>query len=396
VERADILVVGGGLTGCATAYHLASAGASVTLIEAGELNGGASGQNAGSLHFQIERRFLENGDALAEQASRVLALNRLAIADWAGLQALFDDDLEIVMQGGLMVAETDAEVALLERKAVREAEMGVPTRLLTGDEARAIAPYLAPGIRAATWLASEGHANPRTISRIFAKAALGMGAITRPRTALVACARAGGGFVATVSGEGGREEIIADRVLVAAGASTAKIGSLFNLHLPVFPAGLTMNITERTAPLLPHLIQHVGRRLSMKQAHSGNILVGGGWSSMLRQAPGGGFDITRPPILRMEAVRANLAAAIDTVPAVAGLNLIRSWTGIVALTADQLPIIGEVSRMPGLFVAAGGSGFTLGPTFARLLAAQMISGRVPEEIALFSPNRFDHLNGFMG
>src|SRR3989344_6773274 len=78
----DVLIVGGGLTGCATAWHLAERGASVMLVEAGELNGGASGQNAGSLHFQIERRFLENGPALAEQASRVLALNRLAIQDW--------------------------------------------------------------------------------------------------------------------------------------------------------------------------------------------------------------------------------------------------------------------------------------------------------------------------
>ncbi|WP_155645863.1 NAD(P)/FAD-dependent oxidoreductase, partial [Erythrobacter donghaensis] len=136
----DVLIVGGGLTGCATAWHLAERGASVMLVEAGELNGGASGQNAGSLHFQIERRFLENGPALAEQASRVLALNRLAIQDWRALDQQFGPAMEIVMHGGLMVAESDAEVALIERKAAREAEFGVPTELLDGAGVAAIAP----------------------------------------------------------------------------------------------------------------------------------------------------------------------------------------------------------------------------------------------------------------
>ena len=85
MEQSHVLVIGGGLIGCATAWHLARAGAAVTLVEAGEINAGASGQNAGSLHFQMERRFLENGAALADQAQRIVALNRLAIDEWRGI-----------------------------------------------------------------------------------------------------------------------------------------------------------------------------------------------------------------------------------------------------------------------------------------------------------------------
>ena len=394
MDRADVLVVGGGLTGCATAFHLARAGASVILIEAGELNGGASGQNAGSLHFQIERRFLENGDALAEQATRVLALNRLAVADWQTMQALFDDNLEIVMDGGLMVAETAAEVALLERKVAREQEMGLATRMVGGDELRELAPYLADTIQAASWLGSEGHANPRTIARVFARAAIADGVDVRTQTVLTGATKRPGGYSIDLRSSDATTTVQADHILLATGASTAAVGALFNLHLPIFPAGLTMNITDRRPQFLPHLVQHVGRRLSMKQAHSGNVLIGGGWSSTLRKSPTGGFDVSRPPELQLASVQGNLRAAVETVPAVASLNVIRSWTGIVALTADQLPIVGQVA--PGLFVAAGGSGFTLGPTFARLLAAQMTGGRPAPELATFGPGRFDHLNGFMG
>jgi sarcosine oxidase subunit beta len=390
----DVLIVGGGLTGCATAWHLAERGASVMLAEAGELNGGASGQNAGSLHFQIERRFLENGPALADQASRVLALNRLAIADWRALDRQFGPAMEIVMHGGLMVAHSDAEIALLERKAAREAEFGVPTELLDAAGVATIAPYLSPDVRAAAWLADEGHANPRTITRLLAAAAIDKGATVRSQARLCDATRIPGGFEIGLMVGQAREQVRAGQVLLATGASTMAAGTLFNLHLPVFPAGLTMTATERVAPMIGHLIQHVGRRLSMKQTESGNILIGGGWASRLQRGPQG-FDLSRPATIDPEALRANLRAAADTVPGVAALNIIRSWTGIVALTADQLPLVGAMSRVPGLHVAAGGSGFTLGPTFARLLAAQM-AGEGGEELALFSPDRFDHLNGFMG
>jgi sarcosine oxidase subunit beta len=143
MEAADVLVIGGGLVGCATAWHLAQGGASVLVVEAGDLNAGASGQNAGSLHFQIERRFLENGEALADQAARTIALSRLAIEEWRGLEAALGEDLEVVMGGGLMVAETPAEMVLLEAKARREAEWG---RARRGCLTAACATISVPGI----------------------------------------------------------------------------------------------------------------------------------------------------------------------------------------------------------------------------------------------------------
>jgi sarcosine oxidase subunit beta len=68
-----VLIVGGGLIGCAVAWNLARNGARPTLVEQHELNSAASGRNAGSLHFQIERRFLESGEAADEQVARTAA-----------------------------------------------------------------------------------------------------------------------------------------------------------------------------------------------------------------------------------------------------------------------------------------------------------------------------------
>lgn len=399
MEAVDVLIIGGGLVGCATAWHLARGGASVLIIEASDLNAGASGQNAGSLHFQIERRFLENGDALANQAARTVALSCLAIEEWRGLEAALGEDLEVVMDGGLMVAETPAEMALLEKKARREAEWGLPTRLIDAAEARSIAPYLSPHILGASFLADEGHANPRTLTRAFAAAALRAGARLVTGCRAKAITRSAAGLVVVAEHDLKPFACSAEALVIAAGAWTPAVGALAHVHLPIFPVGLTMNATERKPAFLPHLIQHVGRRLSMKQTHSGNVLIGGGWPSRLLLAAGGGFDLSRPPELIPASVKANLRAGVDVVPRVAGLNLIRSWTGIAALTPDQLPLLGEVPEVPGLYVAAGGSGFTLGPVFARLLCEHILrrkSGEANEMLAMFSPARFSHLNNCLG
>ncbi len=391
--RTDVLIVGGGLVGCATAFHLARAGLSVLVAEAGDVNAVASGQNAGSLHFQMERRFLEQGDAVMAQAARVIRLNRRAIDEWRGLEALLGTPLGVAMNGGLMVAETPEQVDLLERKARLEEAAGMATRLIDGGQARDRAPYLGPRVAAALWAPDEGHADPKRVTPAFAAAAAREGARIVSHSPVRWLRKVAGGFEAQC----GALHVRADRVVIAAGAWIATIGAMLNLHLPIFPLGLTMNVTERCAPFIPHLVQHVGRRLSMKQAGAGNVLIGGGWPSRLAQRTDGtGFDLSRLPAPIASSIAGNLAAATDIVPRVAGLNLVRTWTGTVAVSSDQLPVVGEVPRMRGVYVAGGGSAFTLGPTFARLLADTIVEGRDAGDLADFSPARYEHLNSFMG
>ncbi|TKD50753.1 NAD(P)/FAD-dependent oxidoreductase [Sphingomonas baiyangensis] len=392
MERADVAIIGGGLIGCAAAWRLAQRGARVVLLEAGEHNAGASGQNAGSLHFQLERRFLEQGEALAEQAARIATLNVLAVADWRAIECELGADLHVSMAGGLMVAETREEVALLEAKAAREAAAGLAVRLIDGDAARALAPYLAKSVIAACHLTDEGHADPRALTPALAAAARAAGAAIREGCRVEAIKTPAPGRFVLRTAAGG---VTAAQLLIAAGAWSASVAAMANIHLPMVPVALQMNATERIAPAIPHLIQHVGRRLSLKQAHAGNVLIGGGWPARMAVRSDGGFDLARRPALSETSLAGNLRAAIDVVPMLARLNLIRTWTGTTAITADQLPIVGPVPRLPGLWVAGGGSAFTLGLTFARLIANAMGGERV-RELDLFGPARFDHLNSFMG
>lgn len=163
--RVNVVVLGGGLVGCAAAYYLAKHGASVLLVEQGDLSREASGRNAGSLHFQLEYRLIRYGDELASQFAQIIPLSLVALEDWRGLEAELQADLEVGMQGGLIVAESDADVALLERRQALQEKWGLASQLLSAAEVRQIAPYLADSVVAAGYFPHEGHANPRLSRR---------------------------------------------------------------------------------------------------------------------------------------------------------------------------------------------------------------------------------------
>jgi sarcosine oxidase subunit beta len=79
------------------------------------------------------------------------------------------------------------------------------------------------------------------------------------------------------------------------------------------------------------------------------------------------------------------------VPAVAHLPVLRVWTGTTALVSDQLPLIGEVPKAAGLFIATGGSAFTLGPTYARILADRILGRPEAFDVRAYDPRRFGSL-----
>ena len=389
MRSCNVAIIGGGLIGCASAYYLSLAGLDVILIERDWINHGASGQNAGSLHFQLEHRLVMEKDRLAGRLEDYVALTKLAIERWKSIEKELQADLEVVMNGGLMVAENEEETALLREKSVIEKKQGLETRLLDYEETHAMAPYLSDKIQAALHCPDEGHCNPRLLTPAYARQARKNGAAILVQTAVIGLEYRRGKWrldikaVADESVAG----IQADAVLNAAGAWAREIGDLAGIALPLYPVGLLMNVTGKAAPALPCLIQHVGKKLSMKQVEDGNILIGGGWPADLERQDGEWLS-NAPPRMNVETVKNNLRAAVGVAPFIGKLPLIRSWTGVTTLAPDQLPVLGEVPGCPGFYVAAGGSAFTYGPALARLVAELIVEGKTVFPIAPYAVNRF--------
>lgn len=393
--RVNVAVLGGGLVGCAAAYYLARRGASVLLLEQGDLNREASGRNAGSLHFQLEYRLIRYGDALASQFAQIIPLSLVALEDWRRLESELRADLEVEMHGGFIVAESPADLALLEKRQALQEKWGLASSLLSGVEVRHLAPYLADSVMAAGYFPHEGHANPRLVAPAFARCAEALGATLSVQTRVTALMRDGTDWlVGMVDREGRAWEVTAGAVLNAAGAWAGEMGALAHLHLPVYAVPLSMNVIERTAPLIPHLVQHASKRLTLKQVSAGNVLVGGGWPGRFSRQ-GAAMTTQRRAHPVVENVLENLSLAARLVPAIGRLHLLRTWTGITGVTTDQMPLLGEVPEAPGFFVAAGGAAFTHGPTYARLISELILDGRPSTAIDLYSPARFSHINNFM-
>lgn len=363
-DTADVVVVGGGLAGCALAYYLARAGIDVVVVERGELNREASGTNAGSLHFQIAIHQLTGADTGADH-TRLLDDVRLHVAaadEWAGLEAELHTDLGMHVTGGLMVAETAEEFAILAAKQPIEAAGGLATELLTRAEVRDFAPFLAPDLAGAVYCAREGHANPLLTAPAFAARAIEAGARFRTHAAVLAVEEASVAGRARFRLRTGAGDILAHRVVNAAGAWAGELAATSGVTLPVWSDGLHVNVSEPREPMLTSMVQHIGRRLTLKQAANGTFIIGGGWPS--RPEPGR-YSI------RWDSAAGNLAVALRVVPALADVRITHMWSGVIAFTDDLLPVVGEVARLPGYYVCLASTGFTLGPLIARMLAEHL-------------------------
>jgi glycine/D-amino acid oxidase-like deaminating enzyme len=373
----DVVVIGGGLAGCATAYYLARDGVAVALVEQGDLNTSASGANAGSLHAQIPHDpFVEKGEAWAKAYAPVLALFRSSIDLWRGLGEELGTDLEVVVTGGLIVASSAAEMRAIERKAAIERAAGLSVEMLDEGGLRKLAPYVSRRLVGGAFCLEEGKANPLVAAPAFAAAAARLGvSIRRGACATRIAVEAGGFVVSTTSGD-----VRCRRVVDAAGVDAGRIAAMVGARIAVEAHPIQASVTEPAAPLVPHLVYYAREKLTLKQTKAGAFLIGGGWPARL--------DSHGRPVADPRALAENLAVALEVVPDVASVRVVRSWAAIVNGTESWLPILGEVPGAPGFFVnVVPWMGFTAGPAAARIVAS-LVEGRSPPvdfDVAAYRP-----------
>lgn len=392
-EKCDVVVVGGGLLGCAVAWMLARDGVDVVLVERDQISQHASGQNAGSLHFQLEYRMVELGLEAARQAAEALPLHLDAARMWAVLSEEFGESVGLVQTGGLMLAENPEQASLLQAKSEIERSWGLDVEMLSGDEARRRAPYLSESVVAAAYCPAEGKANTRQAGPALGRGALRHGARIHTRSRVTSMHRQSGRWLVFTDSMGAdgfahQDRYDAESIVLAAGVWTSELGDMLGAHLPTIAMALTITVTLKTDMFIDHLVQHAGTRLSLKQSAEGNLLIGGGWPARLPVDGRGNIDLNSRPELIRASVAGNAKAAIGVVPRVASIPALRTWVGTTTVTPDQLPLVGPVPGQPGAFVATGGSAFTLGPSFARVLS-ELVQGRPPSlDMAAYEPKRF--------
>jgi len=363
----DVIVVGGGIMGCATALELARRGRAVVLLERGAVGAQASGVNFGNVRTQ--GRFLP-------QLPLALRSRRL----WDELEASTGERCEFAVHGNLLLAFDAEQMAKAEAYARDAIEWGLALELLGRDAARRRWPWLGAAVHGVSFAAHDGAANPRLVTPALARRARTLGAELRENAEVAACERDGARFrVATCDGA----EFVADCLVNTAGAWAGTVAAAFGEDVPLVPSGPQLAVTEPVPYRVEPTVSVVDHRIYFRQVARGNVVFGGGDRGPAHAAPA-----------RAEVDPANTLAQLGRVariaPHLAGSQVIRVWSGVEGYLPDNIPVIGASSRVPGLVHAFGfcGHGFQLGLGVGAVLAELIVDGGSATPIEHFSIDRF--------
>jgi glycine oxidase len=362
-----VLVVGGGIIGCACALELAKAGCAVTLLERATPGAEASSAAAGLLA------------PIDETASTAFA--QLALESWRRYPAVVAElrertgiDVDHVTRGTIYPLATAEDVRRAEAKARADWAREVGIEAWDAGEVRRHEPALSADVRGAMFVRGDHWVNSERLVVAYAQAAAVAGVAVMTGAAvsrvIVEDGRARGVMV-----DGDRHD--ADAVLLAAGAWTGALAATFGARLRIEPRKGQMIALAHVPALLTHTIH--GDDVYLIPRASGELLIGATVEKV-------GFQ----PSVTARGIATLLNAALALVPGVAGLPISRTWSGFRPWAPDSLPVLGPWPGVDGLFVATAHyrNGILLAPVTARLMTEWMTHGEPSLDVKDFLPNRF--------
>ena len=383
--RADLVVIGGGLIGLASAFEARRAGLGVLLLERDTCGRHASSASAGGV------RSLNRDPA-------EIPLARAALPLWAGLAGRLGADIGFAASGQIRVAEDEAALAALEARAARTRSAGWTHERMIGPNALyERVPGLARHCLGALVVDDDGFADPLRAVHAYRRACLALGVEIREGVVVRAVSRADGQALEIVTdGESIRVGAVANCAGAWGGqdwggqdpgSGDEASNIITSEHIPMRACALQMIVTAPVAPFVTPVIGSQGRKLSLKQTDAGAVVIGGAFEGRIVTGADGAAirGIALP-----ERVAANLANAVALFPHLRDAPVLRSWTGIEGMVEDGLPVIGESTRIPGLVHAFGFSahGFALAPLVGEIVR-DLVTGRPnPLPLVPFAPGRF--------
>lgn len=353
----DIVIVGGGIMGCASALRLADHGLRVALVERAALGQGASGVNAGTLSLQIKR---------VDLMQYALRGHRL----WTR----FGDRVGFVQSGGLTLAFTQQEAELLYTRMKLKREAGAPIAFVSKAELEKIEPGITGDVVAASWCGEDGYSNSSLTGDFYRKCLMESGVDVFEQQQVTRIEH-DSGFEITA----GQNRYRGRQLLLACGAWLKSAALMLDVDLPINARVNTVSVTERMPDLMTTVIGHATGLLTMKQKPNGTVLIGGGWQGVGSPDAGRG-SVVAPNLLH------NLRLAQHVLPALGGARILRSWTGYEANVPDFFPLAGKLPGYQDAYVlGCVRGGYTIGPYLGQLMG-DYVAGVEPE-LPLFDPAR---------
>jgi sarcosine oxidase, subunit beta len=363
--KTDVVIIGGGLVGCAAAYYLARKGIKATVIE----------KNPG---VGLEASGVNGGGVRQHGRKATLPLAMASVRLWGNLAKELDCDLEYIRTGNINVAIHESTTSLFEEELAWEQAHGLmDVRLLTAKECHEIVPGMTRQVVSGKICSTDGIANPMLISPAYAKAAIRLGAQFQTNTKVLSLLLQGSRVCGVQTD---KAEIEAETVINAAGPWAAQFSAQVGCPMPVNPGRSQLLFTERLPRVPVRLWVSVRGQGYMRPTNANNIVLG----------TGGACNNEYSRHVDYEQVKVQLERWCKLFNWLPDIRIVRTCSGITEYTPDGNPYFGAIPGVSGLLVAAAfnGEGFCLGPMAGAILA-DMITGK-DLEISLdsFIPDRF--------
>jgi sarcosine oxidase subunit beta len=370
-DTADVVIVGAGIMGASTAYHLARRRyGTIVVLERATVCSGSTALASGGIRHQYANRI-------------GIELTTRSIVTYERFAEEFGVDPQFRQHGYLLLVTSEEELAVAERSMSLQRSLGVEVEALSPEQTHARFPYLyTRDLRAATFSPRDGYADPYLCTTAIAARARALGVSIRQHHEVLGVTRVGSRVTGVRTSHG---PIDTRSVVIAAGTWSGLVGHLAGVEIPVSPRRRHKFITapfpsEKIPLATPFIIDpHLG--ISMRREGDG-ILLGIG-----RADEAGAFStevdwsLTSPLVER----------AVHRAPVLADARLMRGWAGLYEMTPDQTGIVSAVAGVDGLFVIAGfsGHGFMHGPIAGQLMAELIADGHASTvDIAPLSLDRF--------
>ena len=361
MSGADVVIVGGGVTGLSAGWWLARSGVKVTVLDKGIVGWEASGRNGGGAsHYQ---------SPLFDEEHRL----------WPQMDELLGYPTEHCRER-IIIAMTERQWEQYRFVAERHHRLGHPVDLLDIKQVQDAVPLAGDKCFGGVHYRFGGHANPQRTVQAYAWALQDLGGTIVQHSPVTSFETAGGKVTAVNTAQA---TYGCDSLVIAAGPQTDKLTAQLGVDIPIAAARAEMIITE-PAPMMP--IGGVdGHKLYGRQTQRGNLAYGGGPHEWIDIDEAGPAARPSTPLMR------NLASRLaELLPKAAHLNVIRSWAGVIENTPDGRPIIDRLTSPDNVVVATmSGVGFGLSPASGHAIRDLVLDGACSfADIGILGLSRF--------
>lgn len=369
ITTANVVIIGGGISGAAIAYELAKKGVKdIVVLEKGYQSSGSTGRCGAGIRQQW-----------GTEMNCLLGKLSCEYFERAKEELQYHGDLEFKQGGYLMLASTDRELEQFKRNVALQNSLGIQSKVLNLEEAKEVVPFLnTEGLTGATFHQKDGHLNPFTTLDAYVQAAKRLGVHYHTYTEVTAIETSGGRICGVQTTKG---HIATEVVVNASGPYGRIIAEMAGVEIPTYSERHQILVTTPVNPILDPMVMSFSKNIYTQQVPHGSIIMGRS-------------DANEPRDLNNQSSWHFLDEMSKTVtellPPLAKIRVVRAWAGQYHMTPDKQPIYGEAPMLKGFFQAVGfsGHGFMFAPATGILLSEMILGEPLTLDVRNMNMDRF--------